>query len=884
MAETLLNKWKSALAGAWRERPGGIRVDRGDFNELYVREEDPWSIGDADSARYDLYFELIRGASARRSSILDIGCGFGAFLARFTEDFDRLIGVEISAEAIEKGTHRFPSIRYVEGSATTLDTALPDEETYDTIVYSDVIYYLKERDKRRSLRWIADHLAPGGLAFIAAWTPGRNYLTGPELRRLVENYLMIEDETVLDSGHTMLLCRPRRQLVALTVDYETWQPIPPGRKIDWDDDVFTPTAQILDACDREGATLTLMAEVGEYLWLQENEPGIAAHMEDQWRDAVRRGHDVQLHLHPAWLPELGVRRDGDSWSWETEGTGRAADYPGDLQALIARCTAALEEAIRPADPAYGVSCFRAGAYEAQPFRRLHGALAANGIVCDSSVVPGDRRPERGYDYRLACSTHQPYFASRSDPQLKAPPAEEEIVEIPIFAPKPGLRWSFDDDEGSRFADRLLSHHEAARRLPSTEAIRRRRRRRAVLSRVIPRRLASPSIRDVPERQAQHDYYVLVGHSKSDLDVSRIAHGIRKLRQEGFACVSLSEMARLAREELLRSEGGRTDDQTDREVGSQGRPSAPDRKANPVSRMLQEAIPLDRARVLDAGTGAREGDSRLAPVHPSMQVARLDPGGDLASMPFQAGEFDCVYSEGSLERVADVDAALRELHRVLSDGGILVASISAVTGRPDIARAWQTTPADVQERVSHAGFERISVREAEQMILVSAWKSPKGALDRIAELTRWAYGNLDPAREHDSKDPLEILAGGHAWCWGYARVLVEAVQREGLSARFITMVAQDHPKGRGAKRRDSHAVVEVELPDGRRVVCDPMAGRMFDASLDELLADPGRADDGSRDDERWRERRYDLYATSEWYRRVVSVAVRPRFRNLLRIPR
>ncbi len=40
-----------------------------------------------------------------------------------------------------------------------------------------------------------------------------------------------------------------RQLVAITVDYETWQPIPQGRKIDWEADVLDPTARLLDTCD-----------------------------------------------------------------------------------------------------------------------------------------------------------------------------------------------------------------------------------------------------------------------------------------------------------------------------------------------------------------------------------------------------------------------------------------------------------------------------------------------------------------------------------------------------------------------------------------------------------------------------------------------------------
>ena len=55
----------------------------------YLTEEDPWGIGDADSARYDLYVDWIRGHPRARGSVLDIGCGFGAMLARLQPDFER---------------------------------------------------------------------------------------------------------------------------------------------------------------------------------------------------------------------------------------------------------------------------------------------------------------------------------------------------------------------------------------------------------------------------------------------------------------------------------------------------------------------------------------------------------------------------------------------------------------------------------------------------------------------------------------------------------------------------------------------------------------------------------------------------------------------------
>ena len=45
---------------------------------------------------------------------------------------------------------------------------------------------------------------------------------------------------------------------------------------------------------------------------------------------------------------------------------------------------------------------------------------------------------------------------RHDPQLLAPPDERGLVELPLFAWRPGERWTLDGPEGGRFAGRLLT--------------------------------------------------------------------------------------------------------------------------------------------------------------------------------------------------------------------------------------------------------------------------------------------------------------------------------------------------------------------------------------------------------------------------------------------
>ena len=76
-----------------------------DFDRIYAEEADPWAIGSASIPRYDRYRDLLL-ARVHGGSLLDIGCGLGAFLARFRDDFEQLTGVETAAEAIRRGRER----------------------------------------------------------------------------------------------------------------------------------------------------------------------------------------------------------------------------------------------------------------------------------------------------------------------------------------------------------------------------------------------------------------------------------------------------------------------------------------------------------------------------------------------------------------------------------------------------------------------------------------------------------------------------------------------------------------------------------------------------------------------------------------------------------
>jgi len=183
----------------------------------------------------------------------------------------------------------------------------------------------------------------------------------------------------------------------LTLDYEVFG----NGAGDVIRDVIQPTKRLLSICDGHGAKMTIMFEVGEYWafeqydgWLREDlgySP--CEQMRNQAIEAIKRGHDVQLHLHPQWIGAeygLGVWRLCDSY-WRLadlpDGLG-SGEHVTSITGALCMGKRTLESMIKPAKADYECVCFRAGGFYAQPSRNIISAMKRAGLRADSSVVKG----------------------------------------------------------------------------------------------------------------------------------------------------------------------------------------------------------------------------------------------------------------------------------------------------------------------------------------------------------------------------------------------------------------------------------------------------------------------------------------------------------------
>jgi dTDP-3-amino-3,4,6-trideoxy-alpha-D-glucopyranose N,N-dimethyltransferase len=114
--------------------------------------------------------ELVIGEARRQAptvaTLLDVGCGTGAHLPRFAEDFD-VVGVDLSPQMLAIAAETAPGVVLAEGDfrSFTLD------RTFDVAVslFSGIGYLTEPEDLRAAVANIAAHLNTGGVLLIEGW-------------------------------------------------------------------------------------------------------------------------------------------------------------------------------------------------------------------------------------------------------------------------------------------------------------------------------------------------------------------------------------------------------------------------------------------------------------------------------------------------------------------------------------------------------------------------------------------------------------------------------------------------------------------------------------------------------------------------------------------
>ena len=200
-----------------------------------------------------------------------------------------------------------------------------------------------------------------------------------------------------------------------------------------------PTERMMRQFEEYGAKLTIMADIAEILKFKEyaEEHGrddyhyreIAA----QLQDAIRRGHDVQLHVHASYF---NARYERGRWRQDWSEYNFAGLDPGRIKEIVRLGKDFLESLLQPVDSGYKCEVFRAANWAVSPSKHVVRGLVENGIKIDTSVFKYGRREGLvSFDYRNACSNLVPWRVDEND--ICACSDSGRLLEFPIYSEN---RW------------------------------------------------------------------------------------------------------------------------------------------------------------------------------------------------------------------------------------------------------------------------------------------------------------------------------------------------------------------------------------------------------------------------------------------------------------
>ena len=165
------------------------------FEAAYRRTaRDPWGLTWRPTQLYRyavMMSELERCVSARHlavDSAVDVGCATGDFLNLLAESLPpvrqrRLIGVDLSATAIERARSRYPHLEFLISGLDALPQQLAGPA--DLVCCLEVLYYLAAEDRPRAIATLRSMLRPEGLLLASSMTGAAPYMDCRQLCELV---------------------------------------------------------------------------------------------------------------------------------------------------------------------------------------------------------------------------------------------------------------------------------------------------------------------------------------------------------------------------------------------------------------------------------------------------------------------------------------------------------------------------------------------------------------------------------------------------------------------------------------------------------------------------------------------------------------------------
>ena len=215
--------------------------------------------------------------------------------------------------------------------------------------------------------------------------------------------------------------------IFLTFDYELFFGVKSGSIYNC---LISPTDMLIEQFDKYNIKATFFIDILFYIrLLRENEQTIkdALLIKEQLKTLVRKGHRIELHLHPHW--EDAVYLNGN-WIFTSYKHYRLDSLPEEkiLKYFIDGVNE-LNNIAREVISDYQVCAFRAGGLCIQPFDKLISSFKAAGVYIDSSVAPGHRVDSDNHSFSFLAVTSNEFYKFSTDVCIKDD--KGEFIEMPL---------------------------------------------------------------------------------------------------------------------------------------------------------------------------------------------------------------------------------------------------------------------------------------------------------------------------------------------------------------------------------------------------------------------------------------------------------------------
>jgi hypothetical protein len=200
--------------------------------------------------------------------------------------------------------------------------------------------------------------------------------------------------------------------------------------------IVEPARKMIEVAAKFRVPLTFMVELCEYLAFKKEEQGKQfpknegpfTQIKSQLSNAVKMGHDLQLHIHPQWINYV-YQKKANRWRVDLSKWRTSSLSYNELYSILIKGKNELEKLIRPTDPQYKCLAFRAGALSIQPEKTTLSALLDAGFNIDTSIAPEKFVQNKLTRFDFRKSPNKPFWSIKEN--VLKEDREGKILEIPI---------------------------------------------------------------------------------------------------------------------------------------------------------------------------------------------------------------------------------------------------------------------------------------------------------------------------------------------------------------------------------------------------------------------------------------------------------------------